>query len=223
VVHGATALSTLVVFWKTIWEIVRDVFKFEWNESTQYVAKIVLSMIPVGIVGVLWKDELEALFDGNVMLVCGMLILTGFLLFFTTRAGEKQGEVTFGKALIVGIAQAIAILPGISRSGATISTALLAGIDRTKAARFSFLMVIPPILGANLLEVKDFMEASEAGVATEMSIGTLPLIVGFVTSFIVGFLACTWMINIVRKGKLIYFAIYCWAVGALGLAYTLLQ
>ncbi len=220
VVHGATALSTIVVFWKTIWELLKDLFKFQWNESTQYVAKIALSMIPVGIVGVLFEEEIEALFEGQVLLVGIMLWVTGLLLYLTTRAKEQTGDVSFPKAIIVGIAQAIAILPGISRSGSTIATSLLLGIDRTAAARFSFLMVLPPILGATLLKVRKFVEASEATASTG-DIGALTLTVGFFAAFFTGLLACTWMINLVRRGKLVWFSIYCAIVGAIAIGYAL--
>lgn len=222
VVHGATALSTVVVFWKVIWELLKDIFKFEWNESMQYVAKIALSMIPVGIVGVFFEDQIEALFEGQILLVGIMLWVTGLLLFLTTRAKEQTGDVSFPKSIIIGLAQAIAILPGISRSGATIGTALLLGVDRSAAARFSFLMVLPPILGATLLKVKKYLDAS-AEVAATSDISTMTLVVGFMAAFITGLAACTWMINIVRKGKLIYFAIYCAIVGAIAIGYSLLS
>jgi undecaprenyl-diphosphatase len=208
IVHGATALSTIVVFRKDIWILIKDLFSFKWNESTQFVSKIALSMIPVGIVGVLFEKQVEQVFSGNIMFVASMLAVTGLLLLLTHYAKPQTGNVTFAKSIIIGIAQAIAILPGISRSGSTISTALLLGVDRSKAARFSFLMVLPPILGATLLKTIDFIKAPELGTG----IGNGPLAVGFIAAFISGLLACTWMIQIVKNGKLIYFAIYCFII-----------
>jgi undecaprenyl-diphosphatase len=208
IVHGATALSTVVIFQKDIGEIIKGFLKFEWNESTIYTSKILLSMVPVGVIGVLFEKEIEAFFSGNVVFVAFMLIITGILLSITNFIKPREGEVTYGRALLIGVAQAIAILPGISRSGATISTALISGVEKTKAARFSFLMVLIPILGAMLLKVKDLMENPElAG-----GIGFGSLSIGFLAAFISGLLACKWMIQIVKRGKLIYFAIYCFLV-----------
>lgn len=222
IVHAATALSTIVIFRNYIWEIISGLFQFKWNESTQYSAKILLSMIPVGIVGVLWEDEIEALFDKQVLLVGSMLIVTGFLLFFSAKAKESDGKVSFVKSILIGLSQAIAILPGISRSGATISTSLLLGVSREEAARFSFLMVLPPIIGATLLKVKDYLEISQtAEVANQMSVTTLG--VGFLAAFVTGLLACTWMIQLVKRGKLTYFAIYCFVVGGIAIAFSLLS
>ncbi|MCV9388750.1 undecaprenyl-diphosphate phosphatase [Reichenbachiella ulvae] len=210
-VHGATALSTIVIFRKDILNIIQGLFKFQWNEETRFAAMIVLSMIPVGLVGVFLEDQVEALFGGKILLVGSMLIVTSALLAFTYFNKKHEGEVTFKSAIIIGLAQAIAILPGISRSGSTISTALLLGINKEKAARFSFLMVLPPIIGAMLLKTKDLMEAPD--LVTNLPI--LSLVVGFFAAFISGLLACQWMISIVKKGKLIYFAVYCGIVGLL--------
>lgn len=228
VVHGATALSTIVIFWKVIWGLIIGLFKFQWNEETQFVAKIVLSMIPVGVVGVLFEDLIEAFFDGQILLVGLMLLLTGGLLYLTLKAKEKTGEVTFMNSIVIGIAQTIAILPGISRSGATISTALLLGVNRENAARFSFLMVLPPIMGALLIKSKKYFDAINGDVAgiddgamTDLS--TTILIVGFIAAFLSGLAACQWMIKIVKKGKLNYFAIYCFIVGAIAIASTFLK
>ncbi len=218
IVHAATALSTIVVFRKDIWLIIKDLLAFQWNESTQFTAKIVLSMIPVGIVGVLFEDQISEIFSGSIIFVASMLAITGLLLLLTHYAKPQKGNVTFAKSLIIGIAQAIAILPGISRSGSTISTALLLGVDRTKAARFSFLMVLPPILGAALLKVLDFIKAPIS--ASDMAYG--PIILGFLAAFFSGLIACTWMINIVKKGKLVYFAIYCFVIAGAVLLITLL-
>ncbi len=225
VVHAATALSTIVVYRRDIVEIIRDVFKFQWNESVRFVLMIALSMIPVMIVGLALEDTVEALFEGQVVLVGAMLLLTGGLLFFSDRYHSKDGPVTFGKALIIGIAQAIAILPGISRSGSTISTALLLGVDRSRAARFSFLMVLPPILGATVLKLKDYFEESSAAATAvdgAADVGTMPLIAGFIAAFLAGLLACQWMIALVKRSKLDYFAIYCLVVGVVAIAWGLL-
>ncbi len=224
VVHGATALSTVVIFRKTIWELLREALKFKWNDSLQYVFKIGISMVPAGLVGIFLEDQIEAAFEGQIMLVGCMLLLTGALLYLTTRAPETDGTVTFPKSLWIGISQAIAILPGISRSGATISTALLLGIDRERAARFSFLMVVPLIMGAMLVKTKKYMDASEELTAVASAgdeIGSMALIVGFVAAFLSGLAACTWMINLVKKGKLIWFAIYCFVVGAIAIVASL--
>jgi len=210
IVHGATALSTVVIFRKEIGEILKGLVKFEWNDATEYTAKIFLSMIPVGIVGVLFEDQIESFFSGNIILVASMLGVTGILLLLTGFIKNSKGSVTFPRALIIGLAQAVAIIPGISRSGATISVALLSGVEKDKATRFSFLMVLIPILGATLLKVKDLVETPTLA----EGIGINSLIVGFVAAFISGLVACKWMIQIVKKGKLIYFAVYCLVVAA---------
>lgn len=211
IVHAATALSTIVVFRRTIWEIIRDLFKFQWNESTQFAAKIALSMIPVGIVGLLFEEKIETLFGGDIIFVASMLLVTGILLTITYYTSDGQREVTFGRAIIIGLAQTIAILPGISRSGATIATALYLGVEKNKATRFSFLMVLPPILGAAFIKALQVAKAPEIVAG---NISTLALIAGFIAAFIAGLLACQWMITIVRRGKLIYFAIYCLIIGS---------
>lgn len=213
VVHSATALSTIVVFRKDIADLFRGLFQFQWNESMEYIAKLLISMIPVGLIGVFYKDQIEAFFGGDVLLVGFMLLLTATLLAMTYYAKKEGGKVTYPKALIIGMAQAIAILPGVSRSGATIATSLLIGVEKEKAARFSFLMVLLPIIGASLLEVKDFLEAPElVGRISGTALG-----LGFVAAFVAGLLACQWMLSIVKKGKLIYFAIYCFIVGVIAI------
>jgi undecaprenyl-diphosphatase len=218
VVHGATALSTVVVFRKTIFELLKGVLEFKNNESLHYTLKIILSMIPVGIVGVFFEDEIESFFTGNVLFVGSMLIVTAVLLTITYFFKNTNKDVSYGRAIIIGMAQAVAILPGISRSGATISTALILGVDKEKATKFSFLMVLLPILGATLLKVKDYFETpSIAG-----GISSFALIVGFLAAFISGLLACTWMIRIVKSGKLIYFAYYCFAIGIISIIISLL-
>jgi len=205
-VHGATVLSTIIVFRKEILELFAGLFKFKLNEETHYIAKIIVSMIPVGIVGVFLKDELKLLFDGNVILVGSMLLVTAALLAFTYYAKERDKKITYKNAFVIGLAQALAVLPGISRSGATISTGLLLGNKRPEVAKFSFLMVLLPIIGENFLDIT-------SGEMAASSIGTTPLLVGSVAAFITGLLACTWMLRIVKRGKLIWFAVYCAIIG----------
>ena len=213
VVHGATVLSTIVVFRKDITNLITGLFSFKWNPETEYIFKIGVSMIPIGIVGVFFKDYVEELFNTNkiLLLVGAMLLITATLLAFTFYAKAKDKDVSFKDAFIIGIAQTIAVLPGISRSGSTIATGLLLGNKREAVARFSFLMVLIPILGENVLSLlKD--DVSSTG-----TIGFLPLLVGFTGAFISGLLACKAMINLVKKGKLIYFAIYCAVVGTIAI------
>ncbi len=215
IVHGATVLSTTIVFWKEITLIGKGVLKFKLNEETKLVLYIIISMIPVGIIGVFFESQLEAFFDGQIVFVASMLMLTGFLLLATNflKAKNTSGALSYTKASIIGIAQAIAVLPGISRSGATIATGLILGVDKEKATRFSFLMVIPPILGATLLKVKELIEAP----TLHSQISNAALIVGFIAALTFGIIACRWMINIVKKGSLVYFAYYCFAVSAITL------
>lgn len=215
VVHLATALATIVVFKEDILILLRDVFKFQWNESTQFTAKIVLSMIPVFIVAVFFKDQIEELFVGNLVLVGSMLLITGGLLLFAHFKKDGIKSVGFFSAILIGLAQAFAVLPGISRSGSTIATALILGVERSKAARFSFLMVLIPILGASLLEMLDYNENP-----TAHTIDSTSLIVGFLSAFVSGYIACRWMIKIVKKGKLTYFAAYCFVVGAIAIIFA---
>lgn len=216
IVHGATVLSTVIVFWKEIINIIKGLFKFQLNEETKLVIYIVISMIPVGIVGVFFESQVEQFFDGQVIFVASMLMITGFLLLATNylKAKNATGEITYSKSVIIGLAQAFAVLPGISRSGATIATGLILGIDKEKATRFSFLMVIPPILGATLLKIKDLIEQPVS--TTEIS--NAALAVGFISALTFGIFACRWMINIVKKGSLVYFAYYCFAVSAITMA-----
>lgn len=207
-VHLATVLSTIIVFWNDILHLLQRLFQFKWNQETKFIAYLVVSAIPVGLIGVLFKDQIESLFTGKLLLVGFMLIITSGLLYSTTVIQPKEGKLTFSKALIIGLAQAFAILPGISRSGSTISTALNLGINREQAARFSFLMVLIPILGASALEIKDITEA-----ASSQNFQVMPLLAGFIGSFLSGLLACTFMLKIVKKGKIQYFAYYCLIVG----------
>ena len=214
VLHFATALSTIVVFRKDILEIIKGVFKFQWNEDLQFLAKIVISMLPAVIVGLFFEEQLEQLFGGNILLVGCMLIVTAILLYFADKAKNTEKKVNFNNAFIIGISQAIAMLPGISRSGATISTSVLLGNDKTKAARFSFLMVVPLIFGKI---AKDIL----SGDLTYDSTNFTTLSIGFVAAFIAGLFACTWMISLVKKSKLSYFAIYCLIVGCIAIAFAL--
>lgn len=212
-VHGATALSTVVVFRKDLGDILTDLTKFEKNESLIYSLKILLSMIPVGIAGLLFKDVIESFFGGRVLLVGFMLLITAALLGLTFFTKNKGGDVTFAKAFLIGIAQMLAIMPGISRSGATIGTSILLGVERSKAARFSFLMVLLPILGATILQVEELLSNPE--IFEKMSL--ISVLTGFLAAFISGYMACTWMLKIVRKGKLVYFAIYCFVIGTIAI------
>jgi undecaprenyl-diphosphatase len=211
VVHGATVLSTIVVFRKEIWELIKGLFAFKWNEETKYIAKIIVSMIPVGIVGVFFKDEVESFFNGNIAFVGAMLLVTAALLAFTYFKKSNTRNITFSDSFIIGISQAIAVLPGISRSGSTIATGLLIGNKKELIAKFSFLMVLIPIIGANF---KDLLGGE---MTQNEGIGALPLVVGCFAAFISGLFACKWMIGIVKKGKLIYFAIYCLIIGLLAI------
>lgn len=218
--HVATVLSTLVILWSEIDWITRGLFKFQMNNETKYFLNIVVSMIPVGIVGVLFKDQIEAFFTGNLLLVGCCLMVTATLLIFTYFAKPRQKEnISWKDAFIIGIAQAIAVLPGVSRSGSTIATGLLLGNKKEKLAQFSFLMVIPPILGQALLSVMKFVKGEEAFGGVD----ALPMTVGFIAAFISGCFACKWMINIVKKGKLVYFGIYCAIVGLIAITYSLLS
>lgn len=220
VVHVATVFSTLVILWKEIEWIFRGLFKFQMNSETRYVINILISMIPIGIVGVFFKDTVEAIFGSGLLIVGCMLLVTAALLSFSYYAKPRQKEnLSMKDAFIIGLAQACAVLPGLSRSGTTIATGLLLGNNKAKLAQFSFLMVIPPILGEALLDMLKLVKGENiAG-----DIPTLSLVVGFVAAFLSGCLACKWMINIVKKGKLIYFAIYCAIVGLITIACTLMK
>lgn len=229
--HVATVLSTIVILWREFWPLVVSFFTFRRDDRFMYVCKILVSCIPIGIVGVFFKETIETFFGQELSLVGSCLLVTAALLsfsyFFRTRPHEtdrltgrvyKPRDITFVDAFVIGCAQAVAVLPGLSRSGTTIATGILIGDKREQVAQFSFLMVIIPILGEALLDIKDIfgVEAADSGVATE--IGVTAMIVGFLASFIVGCLACKWMLAIVKKGKLIWFAVYCLIVGAICLA-----
>ncbi|MBT8253521.1 MAG: undecaprenyl-diphosphate phosphatase [Flavobacteriaceae bacterium] len=210
VLHFATAISTLVVFRKDVFEIIRGLFKFRWNEETKFVTKIAVSMLPAGIIGYTYEAELAELFGGNIKLVGFMLILTALLLYLADKAKDTRKKVSFPNALVIGFAQAIAMLPGVSRSGATISTSVLLGNDKSKAARFSFLMVVPLIFGKI---AKDII----SGELTYESDNFIIISAGFASAFFAGLLACTWMIRLVKKSKLSYFSLYCLIVGLIAI------
>lgn len=214
VLHFATALSTIVVFRKDIWSLIKGILKFEWNEDLEFISKIVVSMLPAVIVGLFFEEQLEQLFGGNILLVGYMLIITAILLFFADRAKDTSKNISFKNAFVIGVSQAIAMIPGISRSGATISTSVLLGNDKTKAARFSFLMVVPLIFGKI---AKDII----GGELTYDSANITSLSIGFIAAFVSGLFACTWMISIVKKSKLIYFSIYCVIVGLIAIIIAL--
>lgn len=218
-VHVATVMSTFVVLWKEIDWILKGLFKFKMNDETKYFLNIVVSMIPIGIVGVFFKDKVEEIFGSGLLIVGCCLLLTAVLLTFSYYAKPRQREnISMKDAFIIGLAQACAVLPGLSRSGSTIATGLLLGNKKEKLAQFSFLMVIPPILGEALLDVLKAAKGEEAF----GDISVLPLVVGFIAAFVSGCLACKWMINIVKKGKLIYFGIYCAIAGAVTIVCSML-
>ncbi len=214
ILHFATALSTIVIFRKEVAEILNGLFQFKWNEELQFSLKIILSMLPAVFVGLFFEENLKSFFGGNLLLVGSMLIVTALLLLLADKAKNTSKNVSYSNAFIIGISQAIAMLPGISRSGATISTSVLLGIDRTRAARFSFLMVVPLIFGKvakDILGGEISFQSSEIGMMGA----------GFVAAFIAGLFACKWMIALVKKSKLSYFAIYCGIVGLIAIVYTL--
>jgi undecaprenyl-diphosphatase len=211
IVHAATVLSTIVVFRKQIWGLLKGFFKFKYNDETDYLFKIAVSCIPIMIVGLFFKDQVEALFD-SIKVVGFALLLTSALLFFSDFASRRKNEaqvgnaarngITYWQAFIVGLSQALAVVPGLSRSGTTISTGLICGVRRDVMAQFSFLMVLIPILGETFLELV-------GGEFVNTSVGALPLALGFVSAFVSGLFACKVMIALVKKAKLSWFAIYC--------------
>ena len=221
VVHVATVLSTLVILWKEIAWIFRGLFQFQWNTETRYVLNIIVSMIPVGIVGLFFKDTVEGIFGSGLLVVGCMLLVTASLLAFSYYAKPRQKEsISLKDAFIIGLAQACAVMPGLSRSGSTIATGLLLGNSKATLAQFSFLMVIPPILGEALLDVLKLMKGESLGGA-ELPMSAL--VVGFLAAFVSGCVACKWMINVVKRGKLIYFAIYCAIAGLVTLAVSMMN
>lgn len=209
-VHGATVLSTIFVLWKEILLLLRGSLKFEINEESSYVIKIFISMIPVGIAGVLLKGPIERLFDGNLVFVGSMLMVTGFILACAHFMKKGERNIGYTDAFIIGLAQAIAVIPGISRSGSTIATGLMIGNKKEEIARFSFLMVLVPVIGANLLEIF-------SGDLNMTSIGWGKILAGFFSAFVAGYIACKWMITLVKKSKLIWFSLYCFAAGLLSI------
>ena len=229
-VHIATILSTLVILWKEVNWMLKGLFNFavhvpmgdadlKKNAGTRYALNILVSMIPVGIVGVFFKDEVEAIFGSGLLIVGCCLMITAALLIFSYYAKPRQKEnISLWDAFVIGIAQACAVLPGLSRSGSTIATGLLLGDKKEQLAQFSFLMVILPILGEALLDTMKMIK----GENVLGSIEVLPLVIGFVAAFLSGCLACKWMINIVKKGKLVYFGIYCVIIGAITIVCSLL-
>lgn len=216
VLHFATALSTLFVFRKDVASIFIGLFQFKRNSEFFFSLKIILSMIPAAFVGVVFDDVIEGFFNRQVLLVGAMLVVTGILLLLADRAKNTSREVSFFHAILIGIAQAIAILPGISRSGATIGTSVLLGIDRSHAARFSFLMVVPLIFGKI---GKDLL--SSEFTTGDVQLGAISA--GFVAAFVTGVVACTWMVSLVKRSKLSYFAYYCFAIGAIAVGWTFFE
>ena len=212
--HAATAFSTIFVFRKDIVTILSDLLRFKRGESLNFSLKIILSMIPAVIIGLFFEDFIASLFIGKIALVAVMLMITALLLFLADRVNENNKELNYSNTFYIGVIQSVAILPGISRSGATIALAVLFKIDRNKAARFSFLMVIPLILGSMAKSVMD-------GDLSQDSTALLPLLVGFVSAFITGVFACRWMVTLVKKSQLKYFSFYCFAVGALAILFSL--
>jgi undecaprenyl-diphosphatase len=207
-VHAATVLSTILVFRKEFMDLIRNGLTFRKNKETVYLLKLLFSSIPVAFIGLFFREQVESLFTGNLLVVGTCLLITATLLTFAHFSKAKSGgQISWSDSFIIGIAQALAVLPGLSRSGSTIATGILLGNDRKEVAKFSFLMVILPVLGVVILDLIRYNFNDGYG------IGSLPLVIGFVTAFVSGFLACSWMIKIVSKGKLIYFALYCFVIG----------
>ncbi|MDO5446285.1 MAG: undecaprenyl-diphosphate phosphatase [Prevotellaceae bacterium] len=226
-VHVATVLSTIVILWKEISWLVKGMVRYDdtkrgnikgtsayarMNPEHKYMLNIIVSMIPVGIVGVFFKDYVEEIFGSGLIIVGAMLLLTALLLTLSYYMKPKQKkDISLKDAFIIGLAQAVAVMPGLSRSGSTIATGLMLGNDKSKLAQFSFIMVIPPILGEALLDTYKMAKEGFGAVFSQISVSSL--VIGFIAAFISGCIACKWMISIVKKGKLIYFAIYCAIVG----------
>jgi undecaprenyl-diphosphatase len=219
-VHVATVLSTLVVLWREVAQLFKGTFTtLQWNSEKDYVAKILVSMIPVFVVGMFFKDQVEAFFGNGLLLVGICLLITAFLLALSEWLQKKRQntghEVTYKDAFIIGIAQACAVLPGLSRSGTTIATGLLCGVKKESVAQFSFLMVLIPILGEAFLDILDLLKGEMTS-----DLGVVPAIVGFLAAFVTGCFACRFMIEIVRRQRLIWFAIYCAIVGTTAIIAT---
>ncbi|MDL2320357.1 undecaprenyl-diphosphate phosphatase [Alistipes sp. OttesenSCG-928-B03] len=209
-VHAGTVLSTIVVFWRELGRLIRGFFRFRMSEEMMFVINIFVSLLPIMFVGLMFGDQIAALFTSNLALVGSMLLVTAALLTFSHYAKPKDRPVTMQSAFIMGLAQAVAVIPGLSRSGATISAGLMQGVRREEVSKFSFLMVLIPIIGMNLLEA--FGGGFSGG-----SVDIAPILVGFVTAFATGLLACRWMIRLVNRGKLVWFAVYCVVAGLFSL------
>ena len=205
VLHSATAFSTIIIFRQEIVKIVKGLFRFKQNESFWFSIKIIISMIPAAIIGFFFKSEVDLLFNGNLTIVGSMLILTGILLFLADTAKVSEKKINLRSAFLIGLSQAIAIIPGISRSGATISIAVILGVDKENAAKFSFLMVVPLIFGAQAKELMTTRNIPDESL--------YPLIIGFFFAFITGIIACKWMIRLVKNSQLKYFSYYCFCIG----------
>ena len=220
-VHFATVLATIVVFWSTIWNLLKGFFKFKYNDETDYICKILVSLIPVALVGFVFKDQVDALFSGSLKQVAWGLVITCCLLLLSDNVGvrikapvakDQRNGISYWQAFVVGIAQAFAVIPGVSRSGSTISTGLLIGVKRQNMAQFSFLMVLAPIIGEQSLDLLKVAVGSESFGG---GVGALALCLGFIAAFVSGLFACKWMISIVKKAKLSWFAAYCLLVAVL--------
>ena len=229
-VHFATVLSTVIVFWSAIWSLLKGIFKFRYNDETDYVAKLIVSMVPVAVVGLFFKDSVEALFGENLFIVAISLIITALLLFLSDNASrfsgrrkpsagtdvpERRNGISFLQAFVVGLGQACAVAPGLSRSGTTIATGLLCGVKRDVMAQFSFLMVLVPILGEQLLSVIDAV-----GEGAGLVLPVTDLLLGFIGAFVAGLVSCKAMVAIVRKARLTYFALYCLVVALMLLLFA---
>jgi undecaprenyl-diphosphatase len=211
-VHGATVLSTLLVFWQEIMKLFKGAFRFRMNEETTYIGKLIVSMIPVGIVGVFFQDFAESLFSGNLVATGIEFLITALLLALAHFAKPKDRNISYLDSFIIGIAQAVAVIPAISRSGATIATGLLLGNRKEEITKFSFLMVLVPVIGANIMEL---MKGSDSAGSLSFSV----IFIGFVVAFISGYFACKWMITLVKKSKMIWFAIYCALIGIVSILF----
>ena len=229
-VHFATVLSTVIVFWSAIWSLLKGIFKFRYNDETDYVAKLIVSMVPVAVVGLFFKDSVEALFGESLFVVAISLIITALLLFLSDNAGrfsgrrkpsagadvpERRNGISFLQAFVVGLGQPCAVAPGLSRSGTTIATGLLCGVKRDVMAQFSFLMVLVPILGEQLLSVIDAV-----GEGAGLVLPVTDLLLGFIGAFVAGLVSCKAMVAIVRKARLTYFALYCLVVALMLLLFA---
>ncbi len=216
VLHFGTAMSTLFVFKDDILQLLKGIFQKEYNEEKKFAIKVIISMIPAALIGLFFEKQMEALFEGKVALVCLFLLFTAFILFIASKSSKSITPLDNKNAFIIGLAQAVALLPGVSRSGSTIATSVLLGIDKKDAAKFSFLMVLPLIFGKIAKDVLD-------GAFNETALSPIVAITGVITSFIVGVYACKAMVEFVKNSKLQYFAIYCAIVGSLGLLYFFLK